>query len=99
MTFGNNSLILTYDPTPSNSTAASTGIPDGEASRVEGREEIVGIKFDTLEALAEVATGEGWEERVGGGVKVAMAEQWGKNRSVCVLGILRHTRAGSCCCA
>jgi type 2A phosphatase activator TIP41 len=29
-----------------------------------------------------VATGEGWEERVGGGVKVSMAEQWGKNRCV-----------------
>lgn len=26
------------------------------------------LEFDTLEALAGVATGEGWEERVGGGV-------------------------------
>lgn len=36
------------------------------------------IVFDTLSALGEVATGEGWEERVGGGVLVSMAEKWAK---------------------
>lgn len=76
MTFGNNSLVLTYDPNSQNKANVSdTAKPDST-----GNTEIVGIKFDTLEALAGVATGEGWEERVGGGVKVAMAEHWGKNR-------------------
>ena len=81
MTFGNNSLVLTYNPTPSSSSgtlnASTLGTQDSTGDSGETR---VGIKFDTLEALAGVATGEGWEERVGGGVKVAMAEQWGKNR-------------------
>lgn len=36
------------------------------------------IVFDTLSALGEVATGEGWEERVGGGVLVSMADKWAK---------------------
>ncbi|ORY20915.1 TIP41-like family-domain-containing protein [Naematelia encephala] len=39
------------------------------------------LKFDTIDALAGVAVGEGWEERVGGGVKVSMAEAWGKSRT------------------
>jgi type 2A phosphatase activator TIP41 len=39
-----------------------------------------GIAFDTMHALAGVATGEGWEERVGGGVLVSMAETWSKGR-------------------
>jgi len=59
MTFGNNSLLLTYN----------------------GEEETT-MRFSGLEALAEVGVGEGWEERVGGGVLVSMAETWGKNRYV-----------------
>jgi type 2A phosphatase activator TIP41 len=38
------------------------------------------LKFTSLAALAGVASGEGWEERVGGGVQVAMAESWSQNR-------------------
>lgn len=38
----------------------------------------VSIVFDTLSALREVAVGDGWEERVGGGVLVSMAETWSK---------------------
>lgn len=38
------------------------------------------ISFDAMQALACVAAGEGWEERVGGGVLVSMAEEWGKKR-------------------
>jgi type 2A phosphatase activator TIP41 len=36
--------------------------------------------FDTMDALRMVAAGEGWEERVGGGVLVSMAETWSKGR-------------------
>lgn len=82
MTFGNNSLSLTYNPasplpsTPAGSTSSST------ASRSDGRHEAaaLSLRFDTIDALAGVATGEGWEDTVGGGVKVAMADTWGKNR-------------------
>jgi type 2A phosphatase activator TIP41 len=95
MTFGNNSLVLTYDPSPSSTNASSLPVTDGGGSEARRQEEIVQIKFETLEALAGVATGEGWEERVGGGVKVAMAEQWGKNRSVCVHMLPCHTK-GAC---
>ena len=35
-----------------------------------------------MEALEGVATGEGWEDRIGGGVKVSMADQWTKSRCV-----------------
>ena len=38
------------------------------------------ISFGSLDALAEVAVGDEWEERIGGGVKVSMAEAWGKSR-------------------
>lgn len=84
MTFGNNSLVLTYDPAASSSSSASAGQAPRES--LEGSKSGSGddvplrISFNALEALAGVATGEGWEERVGGGVKVSMAEQWGKNR-------------------
>jgi len=47
----------------------------------QGGEEVT-MRFNGLEALAEVGVGEGWEERVGGGVLVSMAETWGKNRYV-----------------
>lgn len=40
------------------------------------------MTFNGLEALAEVGTGEGWEDRTGGAVLVSMAETWGKNRYV-----------------
>ncbi|BEI87889.1 uncharacterized protein CcaverHIS019_0106070 [Cutaneotrichosporon cavernicola] len=36
----------------------------------------VRIKFDGISALRQVAVGEGWEERVGGGVLVSMADSW-----------------------
>lgn len=45
------------------------------------------INFNALDALAEVAVGEGWEERVGGGVRVAMADKWGKSRYVFSLSL------------
>lgn len=76
MTFGNNSLSLVYNPTtpsPLDSTTAST-------PTTVSLEERVNLSFKTLDALAGVATGEGWEERVGGGVLVSMAEKWGKNK-------------------
>lgn len=38
------------------------------------------LRFTSLAALSRVATGEGWEDRIGGGVQVAMAEQWSQNR-------------------
>jgi hypothetical protein len=42
------------------------------------------LRFTSLAALSNVATGEGWEDRVGGGVQVAMAEHWSQNRYVIV---------------
>lgn len=60
MTFGNNSLDLTYAP---DQTSA-----------------LLSLNFSALQALADVATGEGWEERNGGGVQVSMAEHWSQNR-------------------
>lgn len=38
------------------------------------------LGFSALAALAAVPTGEGWEERNGGGVQVSMAEHWSQNR-------------------
>jgi type 2A phosphatase activator TIP41 len=38
----------------------------------------VSISFDGISALREVAVGDGWEDRVGGGVLVSMAESWSK---------------------
>jgi type 2A phosphatase activator TIP41 len=73
MTFGNNSLSLTYDPSTSYSRSFQSHQGNGEGSSC--------LRFDTLKALEGVAVGEGWEERVGGGVKVSMAESWGKSRS------------------
>nr|ODO04454.1 hypothetical protein L204_00814 [Cryptococcus depauperatus CBS 7855] len=64
MTFGNNSLSLTYNPSAPLTTTSS-----------------IEIRFQAKDALAGVATGEGWEERVGGGVLVSMAERWSKNKS------------------
>lgn len=86
MTFGNNSLILTYSPTStSTTTSTSTFTPDSASSgsmTAPIKEEEVRLSFNALDALSEVAVGEGWEERVGGGVRVAMAEHWGQNRYV-----------------
>lgn len=45
----------------------------------------VSISFSATDALAGVAIGEGWEERVGGGVQVSMAEHWSQNRYVDLL--------------
>lgn len=76
MTFGNNSLSLVYNPatpSPLDSTAASRPTAVSPEAHIS-------LSFKTLDALAGVATGEGWEERVGGGVLVSMAEKWGKNK-------------------
>lgn len=69
MTFGNNYLSLTYQPRGSSSRA---GEGDGDGA--------VKMIFNGLNALSEVGTGEGWEDRTGGAVFVSMAETWGKNR-------------------
>lgn len=80
MTFGNNSLTLRYLPgsSPPHVQAAgqSSMIPEGQPSDASA----VRLTWNALDALAEVAVGEGWEERVGGGVQVAMAEKWSKGR-------------------
>ncbi|OCF45736.1 hypothetical protein I317_00223 [Kwoniella heveanensis CBS 569] len=85
MTFGNNHLRLTYSASEASATSSSSTYPS--SSRPQARDSstavtnidinnTVELRFDTLEALAGVATGEGWEERVGGGVKVSMADKW-----------------------
>lgn len=76
MTFGNNSLDLLYSPSSSSTGSSSTGPASISTSAPTE------IRFSTLDALAKVAVGEGWEERVGGGVQVSMAEAWGKSRCV-----------------
>ncbi|WVF69631.1 hypothetical protein IAT40_004409 [Kwoniella sp. CBS 6097] len=89
MTFGNNHLRLTYSPSASASASTSTStsytssFPQAQVQSQHtfdpastGGSDAVELRFDTLEALAGVATGEGWEERVGGGVKVSMADKW-----------------------
>nr|XP_031860691.1 uncharacterized protein CI109_003734 [Kwoniella shandongensis]KAA5527763.1 hypothetical protein CI109_003734 [Kwoniella shandongensis] len=81
MTFGNNSLSLTYDPSSSSSSISGSSSTYQAQQVDENSGEKVEIRFDTLDALAGVAVGEGWEERVGGGVLVSMAEKWGKSRS------------------
>lgn len=80
MTFGNNSLVLSYSSSSSNSASPSQASKDGHES--SSSDERVTIAFNALDALGQVAVGEGWEERVGGGVRVAMADKWGKNRYV-----------------
>lgn len=42
---------------------------------------VLQFAFSALHGLADVAAGEGWEERVGGGVQVSMAEHWNQNRT------------------
>ena len=79
MTFGNNSLVLSFDPS-SSTTRSPTTSSSTQDKALDGTDDKLDLSFHTIEALAGVATGEGWEERVGGGVKVSMAEQWGKNR-------------------
>ena len=82
MTFGNNSLTLAYRPINGPGSDATGAKPDGSVDGQADSSGLVTLRFDTLEALAGIATGEGWEERVGGGVKVSMADSWGKNRYV-----------------
>ncbi|WVW78259.1 hypothetical protein I302_100212 [Kwoniella bestiolae CBS 10118] len=77
MTFGNNSLRLSYSPSSSSSTTTTTSTSLNAPS---GQDQVQ-LKFDSIEALGGVATGEGWEERVGGGVKVSMAEKWSSKSS------------------
>ncbi|TYJ53068.1 hypothetical protein B9479_006300 [Cryptococcus floricola] len=81
MTFGNNSLTLTYEPptSPTRTPLASANAPTGNNS--ERNSQDFTLSFKTIDALSGVATGEGWEERVGGGVLVSMAEKWGQNKS------------------
>jgi type 2A phosphatase activator TIP41 len=80
MTFGNNSLTLTYAPSSSSSPSAQSAL--GETASPSDPEVIgISISWNALDALAQVAVGEGWEERDGGGVQVAMAEKWSKGRS------------------
>jgi type 2A phosphatase activator TIP41 len=97
MTFGNNSLSLTYNPSSTKLSVPAGSGSSSTAARSDGRHEAAAfsLRFDTIDALAGVATGEGWEDTVGGGVKVAMADTWGKNRSVVrtpfsVQGEVRH---------
>ncbi|KAL7419393.1 Tap42 interacting protein [Cryptotrichosporon argae] len=66
--FGNNALVLTHTP-----ASGSTNPSDAAESTT--------IRFDARGALGRVAIGEGWEQRVGGGVLVSAAEAWGKSRS------------------
>lgn len=40
----------------------------------------VNLSFKILDVLVGVVIGEGWEDRVGGGVLVSMVEKWGKNK-------------------
>ncbi len=70
MTFGHNSLTLEYNQS-SGSRFAHEDAPTSDSGPVR-------IAFEAMEALRLVATGEGWEERVGGGVLVSMAETWSK---------------------
>ncbi|ODN79446.1 hypothetical protein, variant [Cryptococcus amylolentus CBS 6039] len=81
MTFGNNSLTLTYEP-PTSSTQTSLASADASTGNSSERNsQNFTLSFKTIDALSGVATGEGWEERVGGGVLVSMAEKWGQNKS------------------
>lgn len=75
MTFGNNFLSLTYRPGAGSSGTSASGSAGGGL-----KEGTVKLEFNGLNALSEVGTGEGWEERTGGAVFVSMAETWGKNR-------------------
>jgi type 2A phosphatase activator TIP41 len=90
MTFGNNSLVLSYSGSSgSSSTSTSAGSAGSSSGAASGDE--VQISFNALDALGAVAVGEGWEERVGGGVQVAMADQWGKNRYAFLSQLPRHS--------
>lgn len=88
MTFGNNHLTLSYRPGSSSRTGFS-GEPSssdptaGQAGPSGGADGgALTISWNAVDALAECGVGEGWEERVGGGVQVSMAEQWSKPRYV-----------------
>jgi type 2A phosphatase activator TIP41 len=76
MTFGNNALTLSYAPGPSSSSGGPSEL-NGEDPEATTN---VRLSFSALDALKAVATGDRWEERVGGGVKVSMAEVWGRSR-------------------
>ena len=86
MTFGNNALRLTYSPSGSSSASTTNSNADANQSisqaGAEGKTEdgSIVISFNALDALEVVPTGEGWEEAVGGGVRVSMADKWGKQR-------------------
>lgn len=80
MTFGNNCLTLTYRPGSSTSQTQVPRQSSTVAQEQPSEASSVRLAWNALDALAEVAVGEGWEERVGGGVQVAMAEKWSKGR-------------------
>ena len=90
MTFGNNALTLTYTPattnpplnTSTNSPTHHSGANQSEIDGTERASQAVTISFNAIEALGAVPVGEGWEEEVGGGVRVSMADKWGKQRYV-----------------
>jgi type 2A phosphatase activator TIP41 len=88
MTFGNNSLTLQYSPSQSSTSLAASDQDKKDDGRGK-KEHEVSMRFNGLDALAEVGVGEGWEERTGGGVLVSMAESWGKNRLVPILSLFR----------
>ena len=69
----------TAQPSASATSALSSGA-ESASGQAPPRAKLR-LEWNTMESLAGVATGEGWEERVGGGVKVSMADTWGKNRS------------------
>ena len=96
MTFGNNALTLRYtsgessrsSKPPGSADGADTGLASGTAGSAEHDfGESISITFNAIDALGAVSTGEGWEEAVGGGVRVSMADKWGKQRYVQFLGL------------
>ncbi len=73
MTFGNNHLSLQYAPERDESRSGPSSSMNGSIPWT--------MDFNGIDALAQVAVGDGWEDRVGGGVLVSMAEVWGRKRS------------------
>lgn len=76
MTFGNNVLSLQYAQEPAHNSPGPSS-SNGSTSWT--------MDFNGIDALAQVAVGDGWEDRVGGGVLVSMAEEWGRKRRVRIM--------------
>ena len=77
MLFGNNELLLSYDP--SMAPEDQSLVADGP-SRVSRDFSGLRLCFETQGALRSVGTGEGWEEVHGGAVQVSMAEKWNRSK-------------------